>query len=656
MRSRVSWFFTAQFAWLVALLTLASTTVVLAERRVLAGEVVELYRATMILPIIAIAFLLITAHELAHGMTCKWFGGEVHEIGLILIYFQPAMYCNVSDAWLFPERSKRLLVGFAGPVFELFLWSLATLTWRLTEPDTWVHTASLIVLAISGIKTLANFNPFIKLDGYYLLSDYLEIPNLRRKAFRYIGGLVERLFTGETDAPRPSRRERPVFLAYGLISGLASLALAAYVLLVTGEMLLERHQPLAFLASAGLVAVSSKRRLRRMFAFSSSAVDPEDDEVGGAERRVSRTARERGAGRGPNRRQRLWLLAAAVALVASFLVRVELRIGGGFAVSPSGPTEVRTAVEGIVQAVLVAEGDEVAAGTVIAQLSSRSLNAAGRGAEAEIRETRAQLDLLEAGPRSEEIELARIEAAGAEGRLDQARRRLAVTSQLLEQGLVARKDFEDGRAAVANAENESAAAKSRLGKLLNGSRPEEIAATRARLERLQTQHRFFEEEQGRLDVLSPTAGVVATPTRVLQAMTGKLIEKGGLIARVHDLGAVNAVILVPEKEISDVEVGQHVVLRARAFPGQLFRGTVRSIATVAGSATSNDGDAVGERSLDIGGAGRSFVVTASIDNPSRLLKPEMTGQAKVLCGKRSIASLILRRLVRTFKIELWSWW
>ena len=142
----------------------------------------------------------------------------------------------------------------------------------------------------------------------------------------------------------------------------------------------------------------------------------------------------------------------------------------------------------------------------------------------------------------------------------------------------------------------------------------------------------------------------------LQAMTGKLIEKGGLIARVHDLGAVNAVILVPEKEISDVEVGQPVVLRARAFPGQLFRGTVRSIATVAGSATSTDGDAGGERSGEVGGAGRSFVVTASIDNPSRLLKPEMTGQAKVLCGKRSIASLILRRLVRTFKIELWSWW
>ena len=75
--------------------------------------------------------------------------------------------------WLFPEKSKRLLVGLAGPAFELFLWSVATILWRYTETDTWIHRLALVVLAISGLKTLINFNPFIKLDGYYLLSDIL---------------------------------------------------------------------------------------------------------------------------------------------------------------------------------------------------------------------------------------------------------------------------------------------------------------------------------------------------------------------------------------------------------------------------------------------------------------------------------------------------
>src|SRR5204863_7484215 len=84
-----------------------------------------------------------TMHELAHGLTCKHFGGEVHDMGFLLIYFQPAFYCNVSDAWLFPQRSRRLWVTFAGAYFEVFLWSLATLIWRLVEQGTWVSFLAL---------------------------------------------------------------------------------------------------------------------------------------------------------------------------------------------------------------------------------------------------------------------------------------------------------------------------------------------------------------------------------------------------------------------------------------------------------------------------------------------------------------------------------
>src|SRR5438046_9204355 len=86
---------------------------------------------------------VIVAHEFGHGVTCTHIGGEVHEMGFAMIFLMPAFYCNVSDAWLFPERSKRLWVGFAGPYFELFLWSLAVLTWRMTEPDTWINFVTL---------------------------------------------------------------------------------------------------------------------------------------------------------------------------------------------------------------------------------------------------------------------------------------------------------------------------------------------------------------------------------------------------------------------------------------------------------------------------------------------------------------------------------
>jgi len=76
----------------------------------------------------------------------------------MMMYFQPAFYCNVSDAWLFPEKSKRLWVGFAGPYLELVLWAMATIAWRLTEPDTWINYTALIVMTLSGVRSFVDFN------------------------------------------------------------------------------------------------------------------------------------------------------------------------------------------------------------------------------------------------------------------------------------------------------------------------------------------------------------------------------------------------------------------------------------------------------------------------------------------------------------------
>src|SRR5258707_5244839 len=137
---------------------------------------------------------VVTLHEFAHGLTCKHFGGHVREIGFILIFFQPAFYCNVSDAWLFPQKSHRLWVTFAGAYFEIFLWAIATFVWRVTDPNTVINYLALVVVATSAVKTFFNLNPLIKLDGYYLLSDFLEIPNLRQRAFGFLGGLFRRIW------------------------------------------------------------------------------------------------------------------------------------------------------------------------------------------------------------------------------------------------------------------------------------------------------------------------------------------------------------------------------------------------------------------------------------------------------------------------------
>src|SRR6266566_3035491 len=124
---KVRFFFTPSFLILSAALILSAFATTVLEWNEITRAVGNLWRFDA-LALAWLTVLSVTAlHEFAHGVTCRHFGGEVHDMGFLLIYFQPAFYCNVSDAWLFPQKSRRLWVTFAGAYFEIFLWSLATL-------------------------------------------------------------------------------------------------------------------------------------------------------------------------------------------------------------------------------------------------------------------------------------------------------------------------------------------------------------------------------------------------------------------------------------------------------------------------------------------------------------------------------------------------
>src|SRR5207249_8576630 len=209
MIGRLGFFFTPYFIVISATTIACALVLTAASHAAILRDMSGLWRVENLLLAWIAVFVVTAGHEFAHGLTCKRFGGEVHELGFLLIYFTPAFYVNVSDAWLFPEKGKRLWVGVAGPYFELVLWAVATLAWRLTDAETGVNYVALMVMTLSGVKTLLNLNPFIKLDGYYLLSDYMELPNLRKRSFRYVVGLIKRLLgVGRRWPADLSRRER----------------------------------------------------------------------------------------------------------------------------------------------------------------------------------------------------------------------------------------------------------------------------------------------------------------------------------------------------------------------------------------------------------------------------------------------------------------
>src|SRR5437870_1877776 len=156
---KVGFCFTPAFLVFSAAVIVLGLGIAVAELGEITRDLERLWRVEMVLVAWLVIFAVSAAHEFAHSLTCKRFGGHVHEMGFLLIYFHPAFYCNVSDAWLFAEKSKRLWVTIAGPYLEMFLWALAVIIWRVTEPGTWPSAVALVVVAASAFRLFINLNP-----------------------------------------------------------------------------------------------------------------------------------------------------------------------------------------------------------------------------------------------------------------------------------------------------------------------------------------------------------------------------------------------------------------------------------------------------------------------------------------------------------------
>ncbi len=157
-------------------------------------------------------------HEVGHGLATKAFGGEVHDMGVMLLVVSPLPYVDASSASAFPSKWQRIVVGAAGMLVELFLAALALFVWLAAEPGV-LRTVAYNTILVAGISTvLFNANPLLRYDGYYMLSDFLEIPNLYTRSRSYLAYLCERYLFGhqEAETPPASRSERTWFVVYAV--------------------------------------------------------------------------------------------------------------------------------------------------------------------------------------------------------------------------------------------------------------------------------------------------------------------------------------------------------------------------------------------------------------------------------------------------------
>lgn len=203
-------------------------------------------------------------HELGHGWATKRWGGEVHEIGVMLLIFFPVPYVDGSDSAGFASKWQRAVVGSAGIMVELLLASLAMFVWILVEPGV-IRAIAFNVILIASVSTVFfNGNPLLRYDGYYVLSDVVEIPNLGPRANQYLAYLAKRKLLGLIDVHTPvtAPGEVPWLVGYGIVAYLYRIGITLTIALYLAGKAFFIGVLIAILAVATTVVVPLWRGVR----------------------------------------------------------------------------------------------------------------------------------------------------------------------------------------------------------------------------------------------------------------------------------------------------------------------------------------------------------------------------------------------------------
>ncbi|MGE0755472.1 MAG: biotin/lipoyl-binding protein [Pirellulaceae bacterium] len=323
-------------------------------------------------------------HEFGHGLSCRYYGGECHEIGVMFLVFTPCLYCNVSDSWMLPSKWQRAFIGAAGMYVEIFLASIATFVWWFSEPGLLNHLALSVMFICSVSTVVFNGNPLLRFDGYYILMDLAEIPNLRQKSTEIVKRYFTQLCLGIEQPENPFLPQQRQ-----LVFGLYTIAAVMYRWVVTFSILYFLNkvfepyglkiigQAIALSGLVGLV-VQPVYRLAMFFYLPGRA------------HKV--------------KKHRVAATVAVIAALVALLVYLPLpfHVDCTLELQPRAATPVFAGVPGRIRTIEVQPGELVQPGTVLARLDNIDLQFEVLRLEGEVAKLQAQLDSLEFQRHSDE--------------------------------------------------------------------------------------------------------------------------------------------------------------------------------------------------------------------------------------------------------------
>ncbi|MGH9822941.1 MAG: efflux RND transporter periplasmic adaptor subunit, partial [Blastocatellia bacterium] len=686
--------------------------------------------------IIIFALVIGTLHEMAHGLACKHFGGDVPEVGVLMVFYVlPAFYCNVSDIYRFGRRRERLWVVAAGIYWQLLVSAAAGMVWLVATPYTILADCVFLIFLGGTFNVLINCNPLIKLDGYYALSQLAGVTNLQARSSAYVRSLVDRLVDGAKTRAGAGDQRPALYVGYWMASILYSATLVWLIVAKAGGFLMDWFGFVGVVLSLALAVLFGQRFFRpviaRVTSWARSAVPVYAATVSRAAQNM-RASLQRGAtdmtaqaslrkvepepktAKSPRRpgRRRMIKIGLAVLIAAIMIAPWEASAGSDCTLElpPGREASIRANVDAVLAEVYVVPGDVVAEGAKIARLANpdledrltelnaqiAALNTRNTQIEDELR-IRSEL-LLSAGfkenqsqrladqLKAEADQITRagkfdpgkpgqasalppsIEALQSEVELKQVE--LSHNRQLVErykglydQGLIGAIQYETAVSAVKVSEKEVQEAKARLdsamvdhSRLVDSTQTgslvaqtearsarssfesliSELHSNRDQLEALRERHEILQKQYDGMNVLASRSGVVLGDD--LRKMAGSHYNRGQELCHIGDLQNFILKIDVSERDIASVRIDSPVRFKMKTVPGRTFEGRVSKIK--AESTTNQYGQ-------------RVYPVEVMVDNRDGLLKPGMTGFARISFGREAIGAILAQRVWQALRPELW---
>jgi putative peptide zinc metalloprotease protein len=653
--------------------------------------------------IVLVAWLITLSHEFAHGLTAKAFGGRATEVGVLLVYYcVPALYCNVSGLHLIPKRSRRLWVIAAGIYWQLLVGASALVMWFLFNPDTRLAGLAMVVVLGSLMDVVFNMNPLIKLDGYYFLSQWLQIPNLMDRSRAWWRARLRRVCLGERDIERsrPSRRDRRVFLVFGCLSFCCALALPIVIVWYATQALMAMFYLPGFVLGVFLATVYAWGPLKQLVVKREATMTTHTFDT--------------------HRLRRFVPVSLALCAAAPLCTPWRASVGsyGTLTAIPGREAIIRAADGGSLTILNVTPGQHLAAGAAIGRLANVDLEEQRLQARAERARVDAEIDRLNG-----ELRVERTEAMSAQYQLaqrsrefrdvDDEERQIALrlhsapptplshvsntavdtpqfppamamleaaaesmrtklgevmaqrdrARSLYAEGILSQSDLDAIEAKSSSALLDAIAAREQLKAALVeherahavkatdlnlagsslSARREQASTLTVQLEAARRLDASLAERVALLERKQAQFALIAPVPGILfgeelPRLIGHYFSKGDEICRVADTRELLVRVFVAEQALGDVALGQPVRMRTRALPDQTFRGVVSKI-----------GD---ESELDANGQ-RAYRVELTVDNSDGRLRPGMTAFARIDFGRHLVGWLLAHKLKQALRPELW---